>query len=87
MTKLYGVPYFHRMRTYFHPIDPCIPVKHALAYFGGVQSHLAAALHIGRSNVNDWITDGVRWVPPLHAHRLVALAPKEFGRYARRRNR
>ena len=59
-----------------HEIDPIIELTNALDFFDGNQSKLAKSLKLSRSVVNEWISGGRELVPPLHAHRLVALHPE-----------
>ena len=56
--------------------DPVITVEYALSVYGGNKAELARALGISRQSVNDW--KNLEHVPPLQAHRLVAVNPKEF---------
>ncbi|CAN5817230.1 hypothetical protein BH20PSE1_BH20PSE1_01470 [soil metagenome] len=60
-------------------IDPHITVDEALAAFDGVQSHLADALGIDRASVNEWVSSGRQFVPPLQAYRLTQMRPDIFG--------
>lgn len=58
-----------------HDVDPLIKLNDALALFDDNQSQMADALDLSRSVVNEWVKSGRELVPPLHAHRLVALFP------------
>ena len=58
--------------------DPHITVDEALAAFDGVQSRLADALGIDRASVNEWVSSGRQFVPPLQAYRLTQMRPDLF---------
>jgi len=59
-----------------HKVDPKIKVVDALEIHNGNQSALASDLDLSRSVVCEWVTNEREFVPPLHAHRLVAMYPK-----------
>lgn len=59
-------------------MDPKITVEEALAAFDGVQARLAEALGIDRASVNEWVSMGRQYVPPLQAYRLTQIRPELF---------
>lgn len=56
-------------------LDPKITFKEAMALYEN-QSALARALELNRQTVSVW--RNMKYIPPLHAHRLRVLHPTRF---------
>jgi len=74
LTHLHGA---HNMAPMFIDVDPKIRVDEAIQKAGS-QAKLGRILGVNRASVNGWLHNGLEFIPPLSAHRLVALRPDLF---------